>query len=237
MVVEIGYGIRYGTAGKLLDIHRPAAPPPGAPVVLLWHGRGPDERDVLRPLAGAAAKAGAVVVVPDWDSSAPDGGRTQLLESLEYVRRHAARMVGDAGRVVLAGWSLGGRAALSLALCPAVVGGWRPRSCVGIAAGSPAESPIVRIDPAAAPVDPVEPVPIRLVHGTADTVVDVSGSRDLCAALRRRGWPVSLAEPDSDHAGVVLSEYVPELKRCRPSRCAHARRAGRVTVQSLVGAP
>jgi predicted dienelactone hydrolase len=45
------------------------------PVVLLWHGVGPDERDVLEPLARATAALGLMVFVPDWQSDAPDGGR------------------------------------------------------------------------------------------------------------------------------------------------------------------
>lgn len=61
--------------GKVLDIYLPrqvetAAGP--VPVVLLWPGVGPDQRDVLEPLARATAELGAMVFVPDWRSDAPD---------------------------------------------------------------------------------------------------------------------------------------------------------------------
>ena len=47
-------------------------------LALLWHGRGPDEAHVLRPLAGALLGAGHRVLVPDWDSTTDDGGAAAL---------------------------------------------------------------------------------------------------------------------------------------------------------------
>ena len=38
--------------------------------MLLWHGVGPDERDVLETLAVQTAGYGLTVVVPDWRSDA-----------------------------------------------------------------------------------------------------------------------------------------------------------------------
>jgi predicted esterase len=56
--------VPYGQ-GKLLDIYRPVPAGAGpAPTVLLWHGVGPDERDVLETLAVQAAGYGLTVVVP-----------------------------------------------------------------------------------------------------------------------------------------------------------------------------
>jgi len=57
--------------------------------VLLWHGRGPDERQVLRPLAQLAAEMGLVVFIPDWRPDTANGGRTELLASVEFARSAA----------------------------------------------------------------------------------------------------------------------------------------------------
>lgn len=48
------------------------------------------------------------------------------------------------------------------------------------------------------------PVLVWLVHGTADPVVDVGHSCELCSALVEQGWPVSLNEVATDHAGVMV---------------------------------
>ena len=57
-----------------LDVYRPAADGPPGPGVLLWHGIGPDEKDVLATLAREVASHGLPVFVPDWRSDEPDGG-------------------------------------------------------------------------------------------------------------------------------------------------------------------
>ncbi|WP_067179937.1 hypothetical protein [Microtetraspora niveoalba] len=59
MDVLVDREIVYGPSGKALDVYRPDTPST-LPAVLLWHGRGPDERDILAPLARA----------PDWRSAA-----------------------------------------------------------------------------------------------------------------------------------------------------------------------
>lgn len=48
-----------------------------------------DARAAVRPLAGLLAGHDAAVVAPDWNSHADDGGRADLLGSLDYTRRHA----------------------------------------------------------------------------------------------------------------------------------------------------
>ncbi|GGQ99246.1 alpha/beta hydrolase [Kitasatospora griseola] len=227
--------VGYGADGRLMDVHRPAGTSGPAPAVLLWHGRGPDERDVLAPVARAAAELGVVVLVPDWRPDAPDGGRAQLWESVVFARRNVADFGGDPGRIVLAGWSLGGKAAVGAALNPAAFGGWRPHAAVGIAGAYGSSAPstgTVPIDDVRRD-DPLPPVPVWLVHGTADPVVPVARSRELHTALRERGRPVSLDEVDTDHAGVVLTEFVPERARCLPSTARHAVEAGSRTAEVL----
>lgn len=220
-----------------LDIYRPAAAGPVGPSVLLWHGIGPDEKGVLATLAREIASHGVPVFVPDWRSDAPDGGRSHLMASLRYVRDHAVEFGGDGERVVLAGWSAGAGAAMAFALRPALAEGVRLAAAVGIAgrydlpARSTGTAPLDDLPPAGA-----DAVPVTLVHGTADSVLDSGHSRDFDAALRARRWPVTLRELATDHAGVIMSEFDPALGRCVPSTAGHAVRAGGDTAAMIAAA-
>jgi predicted esterase len=241
--VLIERGVDYGL-GKRADVYRPRRAGP-APLALLWHGVGVDERDVLAPLAAEVAGLGVSVVVPDWESEGTDGGRAHLLASLDFARglareRPAELATGADGEFVLAGWSRGSRMAASLALNPETVGGWRPSAVVCLAGGfrrgtamSPVgNGPIADIARAAG----AQPVPFHLVHGVRDTRVDIQQSRDFAAAAASRGWPVRLAEPDTDHAGIVMTEWDAARRRCRPTTEAHAITAGRLSARTIAEA-
>lgn len=245
--VLIERGVDYGL-GKRADIYRPGRTGP-APLALLWHGIGVDERDVLEPLAAEAARLGVAVVVPDWESGAPDGGRAHLLASLDFARslaraRSAELAVGHHGEFVLAGWSRGGRMAASLALNPETAGGWRPSAVVCLAAGFHRETvmspvgngPIADLAGAASAAPSAQPVPFHLVHGTRDTQVSIRQPRDFAAAAAGHGWPVRLAELDTDHAGIVMTEWDAARRRCRPTTEAHAITAGRLSARTIAEA-
>ena len=75
--------------------------------VLLWHGSQTDARTTLRPLGGLLAGYRLGVFVPDWNSHADDGGRADLLRSVQIARKR----VDDPDGLVLVGWSMGGVAA------------------------------------------------------------------------------------------------------------------------------
>lgn len=239
--VETERGLVYGPSGKRLDVHRPAGASGtsgAAPTVLLWHGIGPDERDVLEPLARTTAALGLLVLVPDWHSDAADGGRAHLLESLAFARREAGGLGGDGESFVLAGWSAGAGAALGVALRPESVEGRRPSAVVGLAgrydlpARTTGTAPLADL---AAGRDPG--VPVHLVHGSRDAVVDAHRSRDLAEALRAAaGRVVTLQEPDTDHAGVIMTAYDPAADRCVPTTAEHAVRAGRLVAAVLAEA-
>jgi predicted esterase len=191
------------------------------------------------------AGLGVAVLVPDWESEVADGGRAYLLASLDFARRlardrQAELATGPDGGFVLAGWSRGSRMAASLALNPETVGGWRPSAVVCLAGGfrratvmSPVgNGPIADIARPAAPT----PVPFHLVHGARDTRVDIQLARDFAAAAADQGWPVGLAEPDTDHAGIVMTEWDAAARRCRPTAAEHAIVAGRLSARTIADA-
>lgn len=237
--VVVRTGLKYGASGKLMDVYQPAGVSHPGPAVLFWHGRGPDERDVLGPVARAAAELGVIVLVPDWRPDAPDGGRTHLKESAVFVRQNVAAFGGDPERIALAGWSLGGKAAVGVALNAAAFGDWRPQAIVGIAGSYGSAAPTtgtVPIDDLRPGGGLLPPIPVWLVHGTQDPVVEVERSRELRTALEEQGWPVSLDEVATDHAGVIMTEYVPGHDRCLPSTAGHAVEAGSRTADILARA-
>jgi predicted esterase len=228
---EVPYG-----QGRLLDIYRkePAGGGP-APTVLLWHGVGPDERDVLETLAVQTAGYGLTVVVPDWRSDAPDGGRAHLLGSLDFTRERTAGLGGLADdAIVLAGWSRGGRSAAAIGVRPDAVGGWRPLAVVCLGAAYTRLTPVT----GGSPIEDLAatgaaPVPFWLVHGTEDATVPVAASREFAALLARRGWPVLLEEQPTDHAGVIGTEYDPSARRCVPATAGPAVAAGRLSARMI----
>ncbi|RXS68658.1 alpha/beta hydrolase [Streptomyces sp. TM32] len=230
-------GLVYGPSGKQMDVYRPAGASGPAPTVLLWHGIGPDERDVLEPLARTAAEGGLLVLVPDWRSYAADGGRAHLLESLAFARKEAGGLGGDGEACVAAGWSMGAGAALGVALRPEIADGWRPRAVVCVAgrydlpARTTGTAPLADL---AAGRDPG--VPVHLVHGSRDAIVDAHYSRDLAETLRAAGRAVTLQEPETDHAGVIMTEYDPAADRCVPTTETHAVAAGRMVAGVLAEA-
>jgi acetyl esterase/lipase len=226
--------------GKVLDIY---TPPPAGPsaVVLLWHGLGDNQRDVLEPLARATAALGITVFVPDWEHGRPDSGRAQLLGSLSFTRQRRAAALGtrragnpDDNGIVLAGWSRGGKAAAGLAVNPQAAGGWRPRAVVCLGAGFRTPAPTTGSSvPADLARTTVAPVPFWLVHGSRDRVVDPGQSRGFAALLAERGWPVRLDEPPTDHSGVVMAEYDPATRRSRPTANQDAIEAGYLAARIL----
>lgn len=193
--------------GRLVDSYGQ----PSSTTVLIWHGRGPNERGVLETLATAVAALGVRVLVPDWDSSAEDGGRADLLRSARF-----AREADPTARLVVVGWSLGGTAAASLALNARRLGlGSVPVVCLAGAfhttdplSGQPFETITVSSRQTGS---------IRLVHGTVDDITPIEVTRDFVDTLIEAGWDSSLTELATDHAGIVGTEFTDDRERCIPS--------------------
>jgi len=232
--------VRYAP-GKVLDVHAPVGAD-GMPVVLLWHGSGVDERDVLAPLAREVAAHGMVVVVPDWQSDGVEGP-AQLLASVTFARREAHGLGGDADRIALAGWSLGANAAAWVALHPALVDGWAPVAWAGLA-GSYDESPFgddLFTGVGTGAGEHGRWPPALLAHGTRDTVVPVAHSKEASDRLVGLARSLRLLQLATDHAGVVGTEYDPWRRRCvpttDPSREATRARVATEVAALVAGAP
>lgn len=201
--------------GRLADVFGD----PSQPMVLLWHGMQTDARAAVRPLAGLLADHGVAVVAPDWNSHADDGGRADLLRSVDFARS----LAGDAHGIVLVGWSLGGAAAAGLTLDIA------DRDVVVthtfcLAGAFMAREPITaRKVTDELPTDRAG-TPFTLLHGLSDDVVPVSASRDFAAALTRIGWPVELVELAADHGSIAGADYDAVADRYEPGQGQPSRR-------------
>jgi dienelactone hydrolase len=184
--------------GRLIDVHGDGV----AGLVLMWHGRGPNERGALAPLARSVAAHGVRVLAPDWSSEAEDAGRADLLTSVRYARECGASLGLDPGRLVVVGWSLGGTAAVSLTVHAKRLGippvhvvllapGDGPRA-VDALSGSPLPA---TFPPGRSQID--------IVHGTRDEISHAGLVLGLEARLRAAGWRTTLTELDTDHVAIL----------------------------------
>jgi predicted esterase len=206
-------------SGRFVDVLRTMSLD-ASPVVLLWHGSGPDERDALVPLASAIAAHGPVVLAPDWQSADLGIGAGELLASIAFVHARAADLGADPGRVVLAGWSLGASAVADIALHPDFADGWCPSAIVGLAGGydrSPFGDQATDRDPMGGEPEGGAGRPALLFHGTSDHVIPLQRSVHASEVLAGAGWQVTLRQMDCDHAGVIGTIYDRQLRRCVPS--------------------
>lgn len=178
------------------------------PTVLLWHGMQTDARTVVRPLAQMLADHRLGVVVPDWNSHAADGGRADLLQSIDFARLRT----GDGEGLVLVGWSMGGVAAAGIAIHAKRFEVTLAHT-ICLAGAFMARDPIsggyVGDDLASQSVG----APFTLLHGVRDDVVPVETSRTFAVSLERAGWPVEVVEIDTDHGAIAGARYEPSVDR------------------------
>lgn len=174
-------------------------------VVLLWHGSGAGEGDVMRPLASALGRDGRGVLIIDWDAGDDEHGRGTLLDSLADARGTAADL--DAPLVV-AGWSLGGTAAISLAAASSTMP--PVDAVIGLAVDFTAASPLNE-----ALLTDVASLarPVQLVHGRRDQVIPAAFAVNF--AETHAGCELHVV--DTDRAGVTGAEWNPTVGRCLPS--------------------
>lgn len=203
------------TMSRLSDTYAPAE---AKSVVLVWHGRGSHERSVMRPLAEALCGAGVHVIVPDWDCVEPDHGASALESSYRAAYTLAERL---SVPLLLLGWSLGGTAALSVAL--GLKGVPSPSAVIGLAAATDEVSPFDGVPPMSR-LEAPEPiaVPVFLVHGTEDSVVPSHKSARFAELAVRSGLRCDLSLVLTDHAGVIGAVFDPVTRTCVPSTQAEA---------------
>lgn len=200
------------SAGMLADVVLPLEPV-AVPGVLLWHGRGPHERQVMRRLAVELASAGLVVVVPDYSSLAPDGGREALLASVSWFTEHGQARGVDPEQVVLVGWSYGARAAAGFVFENP---GAPFRKLIGLAGGYDRRAPTADDTPLRLAKRGPD-IEVALIHGRYDTINPVNGSEELHTVLADAGVAAGLVVVDTDHAGTILTLFDPSLGICVPT--------------------
>lgn len=186
---------------------------PAQTTVLLWHGMQTDARAAVGPLAGSLAGHGLAVVAPDWNSHADDGGRGDLLRSVDFARERAK----DPDRLVLVGWSLGGVAAAALTI-DAERFGVQLAHTACLAGAFMVPDPISgRVVTDELSADRVG-APFTLLHGAQDDVVPAAASRAFAESLRQVGWPVDLVELAADHGSIAGADYDPVADRYAPAK-------------------
>lgn len=210
---------------------------PDRGVVLLWHGRGVDHRRSMHPLAERVAAHGVLALPADWSSEAADGGRADLLAAWRHARRLAEQHGRDPDSIVVAGWSLGGTAALSLAAHSAALGG----ELGGVVLVAPGDGPRVS-DPFTAHSLPrrfpsgVDRCPVDLVYGHDDPLSTPDLVAGLELRLRAAGWTTRMHAVDADHAEVVGTRYDARLERYLPSSTRRATAAAGTIADVIVSA-
>lgn len=190
--------------GRLVDVFGD----PAQPAVLLWHGQQSNARAACRPLAELLAGHVCGVVVPDWNSHADDGGRADLLRSLDFARDRIA----EPDSLVLVGWSLGGAAAAGLT-AQASQYGVRFAHTVCLAGAFLVADPISGRQPAAGLPREENRTPFTLLHGLADDAVPVAWSHEFASALEHNEWPVQVVELAADHGSIAGAAYDPVADR------------------------
>lgn len=188
---------RYGPArrGNLLDLYLPRHPQGLAPLFVYVHGGALRTGSRLlgaRPLFYRLASAGWAVASIDHrllrGGVPADGPQQDVRAAIEWLADHAAEFGADGSRVVLAGSSSGAGLMTAAALTPdlrvpvaGVIGFYGYWGSV--------------------PLDRATPVPLLMMHGSADSLVPARDARAFAERARAAGVPVTYAElPYAQHS-------------------------------------
>ena len=211
---------------ELSALVRPAAGDAEGALVL-FHGRGADERDLFPLLDALDPERRLVAATPRGPLSLPPGGAhwyalggigtpepTTFLASLDAARIWVDRFLEDAGlahdRLVLGGFSQGGVMAYSLGL-----GARRPRPAAIVAFSSFIPTvPGFELD-----LSPPLP-PIAIGHGTMDNVIGVEWGRRARELLEDAGADVLYRETPMFHQ--IDPDFVRTLSGWIPAALARA---------------
>ena len=171
-----------------------------APTLLMLHGTGGDERDLLPlaqmldPQAAVLSPRGKVLEhgMPRFFRRLSEGVfdeddlRRRTLELADFVQSAADHYAIDPGRIVAAGFSNGANIAASLLLL-------KP----GVLSGAILFRAMVPLVPD--PMPPAADTPVFLSNGRRDPLIRADETERLVALLRRAGATVTLAWQDAGH--------------------------------------
>lgn len=208
----------------IVHVSRPAAGEP-AGLLVLFHGRGADERDLLPALDLLDPGRRLLGVCPGGPLALAPGGRhwyavhrvgfpdpgtfLPTFAALSTWLDDLARKAGiGPGRTVLGGFSQGAVMAFALGLGP---GRPRPAALVPLSGFIPSVDGF-ELDLASAP-------PVALGHGAFDEVISVEFARDAVARLTAAGADVLYRESPRAHAidpSFLRDEVAPLLARLLP---------------------
>jgi len=224
-----GSAIPFGTHGQTLDVWRPSDNSTAKrPVLIFWYGGGwvKGDRRAYAFAARAYAKAGFVVVVPDY-RKVPSVRFPAMLqdgaEAVKWVRDHITDYGGDPDRIAIAGHSAGAYTVVMLALdrrwleaesvdpgiIKAAIGlsgpynfyPWTSKRAIDALgnAADPTMTQPITFARADAP-------PMLLVTSTGDTEVKPHNAYDLAKKLKGLGAPVTLIDyPGLSHEDVAMA--------------------------------
>jgi acetyl esterase/lipase len=225
-------GVPFGTDPRQrLDVFRPRVADGTRPVIVFWYGGSWDNgaRQEYRFVGVALAQLGYVTVIPDYRIY-PQVRFPLFLEdgaqAVAWVERHAAEFGGDPRRIVLMGHSAGAHMAAMLALNPAYLdgAGADPAHIIGLIglSGPYGLTPNTATlnDIFRAPYTPHDwqvldyvsshAPPALLLQGEADTLVAVSNTEALAAALRAHSDAVqTVIYPRRGHADLLAALSLP----------------------------
>ncbi|WP_404369143.1 alpha/beta hydrolase [Sphingomonas sp. MMS24-J45] len=235
-VERVGKDLAFGDHGQTLDVWRPVGATVKRPVLIFWYGGGwaKGNRRAYGFAARAFAKAGFVVVVPDY-RKVPQIRFPAMLQdgadAVKWTRDHVAEFGGDPAQIVLSGHSAGAYTVAMLTLDqrwlravgvdPRIVKAAAPlcgpydfypwtsdrarEAFKGVA--DPAMTQPITFGRADAP-------PMLLVTGTADTTVRPRNAIRLGARLKELGAPIEVKNyPEQTHEGIVMALSVPFRER------------------------
>lgn len=208
-----------GVAGRRSWPHqfRPAAGTPDGALVLL-HGRGTDEFDLLPLLDMLDPDRRLVALTPRAPLSLPPGGahwyivrrvghpdRDTFYDSFHALSRWQDLLPHDLGvpweRTVLGGFSMGAVMSYATGLGPG-----RPTPA-GIMALS---GFIPTVESFELELDRARDLPIAIAHGTADPVIPVELGRDARRRLEEAGADVTYRESPVPHT--IDPSFIPDLR-------------------------
>jgi acetyl esterase/lipase len=234
--------LAYGDGAQhRLDVYVPHKPAAARPLVVFWHGGrwSYGDKSDYRFVGAALTELGCIAVLPNYrhyPEVRMPGFMDDAARAAQWASEHAADYGADTQRMFLMGHSAGAHMAALVtldrryfaAIAPATAPERRPPIAGMIGLSGPYDFlPLQEADvkdmfgppslyPESQPINFVRPdaPPMLLVHGLKDDTVWPRNSRNLAAALRKLGVPVTLdLYPNLTHADTAAALSAPLRSR------------------------